>query len=153
MKKNLPKTIYMKKNIRTIVALLFASALLVTGCTKNNDPVDSNTPISQVITQGSWIVHYYFENGTDETSDFSGYSFTFAASGSFTATKSGVATNGTWSEITDDGKKKLVLNLATADPKLDNVNDDWVIVSKSNSLIELKDDNPARDEQLHFKKL
>jgi hypothetical protein len=142
----------MKKSIKTILTLVLMAGLLSTGCTRNNGGVDDNTPISQVITQGSWFVHYYFENGTDETSDFSGYSFTFATNGSFTATKAGVTTNGNWSEITDDGVKKLVLNLVTADPKLDNVNDDWVIVSKTADFIDLKDDNPARDEKLHFKK-
>jgi predicted secreted protein len=43
------------------------------------------------------------------------------------------------------------LNIVITDNKaMDHIQDDWVIISISNTEIRLKDDNPASMEELHF---
>lgn len=124
-----------------IMVVLFA-------CSKNNDADNNNPPY----TSGTWMVHLFTDSGTDETSDFAGYDFVFATDGKLTASKSGVTTMGTWSTRSDDGKQKLDLNLVTADAVLQQVNNDWVILSSSSTLMELGDDNVTSGEVLHFMK-
>ena len=79
----------------------------------------------------------YFFDDYDETSDFNGYSFTFNADGTALA-DNGMQTSGSWSTYTDSGVEKLDLNFGTMDP-LEELQDDWEILSVSADLIELRD--------------
>jgi hypothetical protein len=142
----------MKRLIRVLTVAVLAFSIIAASCTKSNNSVTNDTPIATVITQGSWFVHYYFDNGSDETSDYAAYSFTFNASGSVLATKSGVTITGSWTELSDDGLTKMQISFPVTDIKLNKLNDKWVISSKTNDLIQLKDDNPSKNEALHFKK-
>lgn len=132
------------------IAILVVLPLLLVlfACSKNNDADNNNPPY----TSGTWMVHLFTDSGTDETSDFAGYDFVFATDGKLTASKLGVTTTGTWATRTDDGLQKLDLNLVTTDAVLLHVNNDWVILSSSASLMELGDDNGASGEVLHFMK-
>jgi hypothetical protein len=132
------------------IAVLIALPLMLVlfACSKNNDADNNNPPY----TSGTWMVHLFTDSGSDETSDFAGYDFVFAADGKLTATKLGVTTSGTWAKRTDDGLQKLDLNLVTTDAVLLHLNNDWVIITSSASLLELGDDNGASGEVLHFMK-
>ncbi len=148
----------MKKNLRFILFALVCSISLV-ACDRFDDDDDNdptNTPANSVtnsyLINGSWRVSLLTDDGRDETSDYDGYTFEFAADGKLTATKAGVTTNGTWRTQRDDGSNELLIQLVTTDKDLDELNDDWDIVLSTNSKIELKDDNDERDEQLHFTK-
>lgn len=139
--------------------LLWAPALLAvlaTGCQNKTNtsvtPGGNSNSVSGTVTSGKWTISYFFDNDKEETSDYSGYSFEFKTDKTLSATRSGTTTTGTWSEITDDGLLRLVIMLNTTDDKLTELNDDWVIESKTDSQIKLKDDNPDRNEQLHFNK-
>ena len=129
--------------------VLFALPILLafSSCSKNND--SSNNP---PYTSGTWMIHLFTDSGNDETSDYAGYDFVFASAGTLTATKSGTTTSGTWSTRTDDGVKKMDINLVTTDANLLDLNNDWVIVSSSSSLLELADDNETSGEVVHFMK-
>ncbi|MBK7874118.1 MAG: hypothetical protein IPJ74_27455 [Saprospiraceae bacterium] len=84
----------------------------------------------------------------DETSDFSGYVFTFEQGGVFKSTKNGVTTTGTWQ--VNSSSNKLIINSGSAVKPLDDLSDDWIIVEKNDKLIKLKDDNDEHDEFLNF---
>lgn len=129
--------------------VLFALPVLLafSSCSKNND--SSNNP---PYTSGTWMIHLFTDSGNDETSDYAGYDFVFASGGTLTATKSGTTTSGTWSTRTDDGVKKMDINLVTTDANLLDLNNDWVIVSSSSTLLELADDNEVSGEVVHFMK-
>ena len=133
---------------RIAVLIVLPLMLVIFACSKNNDADNNNPPY----TSGTWMVHLFTDSGSDETSDFAGYDFVFATDGKLTATKLGVTTTGTWATRTDDGLQKLDLNLVTTDAVLLHVNNDWVILSSSASLMELGDDNGASGEVLHFMK-
>lgn len=133
---------------RIAVLIVLPLMLVLFACSKNNDADNNNPPY----TSGTWMVHLFTDSGSDETSDFAGYDFVFATDGKLTATKLGVTTTGTWATRTDDGLQKLDLNLVTTDAVLLHVNNDWVILSSSATLMELGDDNAASGEVLHFMK-
>lgn len=131
-------------------------AVIVTGCqnktSTNVTPSGNNSTVSETVTSGKWSVSYFYDNDKDETSDYSGYAFEFRSDKTLTATRNSVTTSGSWNETTDDGLPRLVIMLNTTDEKLTELNDDWVIESKTDKQLKLKDDNPDRNEQLHFSK-
>ena len=79
--------------LMSFAGIFFVTVLLQSSsCSKDDVPVSGTGDVS-----GAWKVSYYFDTG-DETSNFSGYSFTFNNGGIITATKAGVTVNCTWSQ-------------------------------------------------------
>jgi hypothetical protein len=126
--------------LKTVVFMLL-TILFFTGCTNN--------PSTNPSIGGTWKVSYYFDNGKDETSDFNGYLFEFQSDGVLVAKFSGQTVRGTWSENTSSNK--FIINISGND-RLDDTTDDWLIISKTATSIQLKDDNTSKNEQLHFSK-
>ena len=102
----------------------------------SNSGSNTTTGIEDVLTDGVWYVTYFFDD-YDETSDFNGYAFSFNADGSAVA-DNGVQTAGSWSIYTDSGVEKLDLNFGMMEP-LEELMDDWEIVSVSSDEIQLRD--------------
>lgn len=126
-----------------IIALIILSA----SCTRGLD----NNNATNVATSGTWRVTLFTDSGNDETSDFSGYTFSFNSNGVVTATKSGVSKNGTWSS----GSNKFNIDLGVKDDTnkpLGELTDDWKIISTSDTEIKLTDDNSSSNEFLTFTK-
>lgn len=139
-----------------LLAVICSISLVACDRSDDDDNDPTNTPANSVtnsyLINGSWRVSLLTDDGKDETSDYDGYAFEFAADGKLTATKAGVITNGTWRTQRDDGSNELLIQLVTTDRDLDELNDDWDIILSTNSKIELQDDNDERDEKLHFTK-
>ncbi len=95
-----------------------------------------NASLSPVLTSGTWYVSYFF-NDTDETTDYSGYIFTFNSNGTTQATINSNFLNGTWSNYIDGGEEKLELNYDGSN--LDELEDDWEVIEYSSTQIRLKD--------------
>ena len=102
----------------------------------SNSGSNTTTGIEDVLTDGVWYVTYFFDD-YDETSDFNGYAFSFNADGSAVA-DNGVQTAGSWSIYADSGVEKLDLNFGMMEP-LEELMDDWEIVSVSSDEIQLRD--------------
>lgn len=124
--------------MKKIFFLLLAGAFMLTACSKDDD--SNNGPSAAVATSlkaGTWRVTSFVENGTDRTSDFSSFTFTFSSSGAVAAANSILTATGTWATGTDDSKHKLVLDFST--PALfDEISEDWEIVSQSSAQISLR---------------
>ena len=127
---------------KTGLLLLIITSTLLISCSKDDDNNPTNTPPA-----GNWAISMYFDTG-DETSNFTGYTFSFAANGVVTATNGTNTVTGTWSQT---GTKFIVSFGAT--PVFDDLNDDWLIVEKTSTSIKLKEDNPAQDDRLEFTRL
>ncbi|MFC4632432.1 hypothetical protein ACFO3O_00825 [Dokdonia ponticola] len=97
-----------------------------------------NTLLEDILTAENsvWIVSSYIEEGIDETADFNGYEFEFNIDGTATATNSGDVTNGTWAHV--ENETELLLNFGTTVP-LDELQDNWDIISVTETQIELQD--------------
>lgn len=124
------------RNSRFLIAIVVILSAFVS-CTK--DPSGSDTSLSGIVVSGTWTVHLYSQNSTDLTATYAGYTFEFKTGGALTATKAGTTTSGTWAEVADSGKTKLVISwVGGAIPvALLEIEEDWVLNSKSSSLIEL----------------
>ena len=112
--------------------LLFCLVFALAACHKDDDkPSNNNLQLG-----GDWIISHFMEDGVDETSDFSGYTFRFS-NNVITATKNGSTTSGTYATGTDDSKSKLIIDLGSADP-LEELNEDWVILSSTSTTLQLQ---------------
>ena len=133
-------------NMKTI--LLSLSRLAVLGaCSKWQS---NQKQINNISTDGTWIVSSYVDDGDDETADFTTFRFTFLESGVLNATDL-LSSNsnpyaGSWS-ITDsnsndddDSLNDLDFNINfSVNNKLDDLSDDWDIISYTDTEIKLID--------------
>lgn len=87
-------------------------------------------------TGSVWLVGTYLDDGANETSDFNGFEFTFNTSGVVSAINGSNTVTGFWSSQND--ATKLDLDFRSNDP-LEELNDDWDVISISNNRIELQD--------------
>lgn len=131
------------KNILTVAAAAMFTILISShsGCSKddNNNTASQVSALSQTAQSSNWKITYFYDNSTDETAHYTGYSFVFNSNGTVTASKSGATTvTGTWSAGNDDSTIKLVLNFGTVTPFLE-LNDDWHLISQSSAMIKLQD--------------
>jgi len=139
----------------SIKLFLIALTLSVASCSKSTDdnPSSTSTDKSEQLT-GNWTVTYYFDSGKDETHDYNGYSFEFAADGSLKAVKGSSTYNGSWrigdsSSDDDSSSNKLVITI-TGNKYMDDLQDDWLIEKINSNEIWLKDDNLSSAEELRF---
>lgn len=131
--------------ISTLLPLAFA---LLTAC--SSDRNDDNSPAG--ITSGTWRVSTFSERGSDETGDFSGYTFSFGADGQATALKSGASKTGTWSM---DNNTRFNIDFGPktdANKPLGELSDNWKVISVTGREIRLTDDNVSSAEFLTFTK-
>ena len=109
-----------------ILSLLMLGFTLY-GCDLNDDSVMPQLDTSkEVLSSGSWVVSNYTEDNIDKTSYFSGYSLTFNDDASVKAEKNDVTVYGSWQEVVDSGKRKLVFDFEETQP-FDELTDDWEI--------------------------
>lgn len=153
------------KNIKLSIALSIAFAILLSSCSKEEDAtVDNVAEIQEVqstMQTGNWRITNLNDSGEDETADFTDYTFTFAEDGTITATNGTTTQTGTWSVINDrdddDTQDDIEFNILfsvsdTSD--FEDLNDDWDIVSISDTKIELIDLGDANEapERLTFER-
>jgi hypothetical protein len=135
--------------------LLLAFPLFIAACSKSDDPPGTNDTLTTILTQGTWTVHSYKNNGTDETSNYAGYVFTFNTNGSLMAEKTGNNTTGTWTEATDYyGKTTLALTWSGGGIPVEllKFQVDWILKSKSSTLVELTNTGGSGTSELHLHK-
>lgn len=126
-------------------------------CSNSDDSNDSNNNAAQIqaaitlTTNGSWRITSFVDSGQDETSDYTGYDFTFDANGTVTATNGATTQTGTWSITDDDSDNSddddsndddidFNINFPVPDTNdFEDLNDDWDIVSTSDTQISLMD--------------
>jgi hypothetical protein len=138
-----------KKNV--LIALVFAG--LLSSCTK--DDVNNIPEVQEVrstLQTGNWRLTKMIDSGEDETTDFAGYTFTFSENGTLTAVRENNTQTGRWSVINDrdrnEHKDDIEFNISFAVPEskdFDDLNNDWDIISISNTIIELIDRGDANE--------
>jgi hypothetical protein len=133
----------MKNTLLISTAILF---LALSACTNADDNNSSNPIVIDQVEDGliatDWKITYFNDSGDDETSDFSGYTFSFEDNGTITATKSNNTYTGTWSitdsNSNDDSPDDLDFNIFfNQSNELEELNEDWHFISQSDTKIEL----------------
>lgn len=118
-------------------------------CSDDNDSSNSSdpTPVINTVNQGTWRITLYEDSGVDETTNYSNYIFTFGANNVLTAANTNTYT-GSWSVTSDDinddsPSEDLDFNILFTSPSpasfVDDLSDDWDIVSYTATKIELVD--------------
>lgn len=122
-------------------------ATAFSSCTDEDDTVVNNsvdpTPVINVVNNGTWRVTFYEDSSVDETSNFTGYNFSFGAGNVLTATNGTNTYSGTWSVTSDNSlddspSNDLDFNIAFAAPaNFADLTDDWNIISYTAAKIQL----------------
>ncbi len=117
----------------SILFALKCSVILYFAACSNIEQFAVTKPATPDITQGTWKVNLFMDVNNDNTNDLAGYTFKFNTSGDLLAIKNDVEVKGHWTE--DDLSKRVTLNLTTADPVLEKLNNSWMITSAGNAQV------------------
>lgn len=137
----------MKKHFFYAVLLMMSFSLMSSTCSSDDDGSSSNNNTQEIaqieneVLSGTWRITSYVDSGQNETNDFSGYIFTFNVNGTLTATNSTTTYSGTWS-VTDSSSSSNDIDFNISVPEtndFEDLNDDWDIVSHSDTMISLID--------------
>lgn len=138
------------KKLKLISILSLVFVLNVASMCSDNDDSNSTadpTPVINTVSQGTWRITFYEDSGVNETTNYSNYIFTFGANGVLTAVNTNTYT-GSWSVTTDDStddspSNDLDFNILFTAPSpaifVDDLSDDWDIISYTSTKIELVD--------------
>ncbi len=118
-----------------LIAMKFAVIFYFAACTNVTDYTQAKS-VTPVVTRGNWKVNLYMDANNDKTNDFAGYSFSFANNGTVKAVKGALEISGNWYE--DNIANKVVIDMGTADPVLQTINDLWDVVEVSNLSVTLE---------------
>jgi hypothetical protein len=129
------------------IALGLFSLLLVLACSSddnNDDSKNTETQIEGNVQKGTWKITKFIDSGTNETSDFAGYNFTFFSSGVLNANNGTNNYDGSWSisdsNSNDDSQDDLDFNIFfNLTNQFEDLNDDWDFISQTATKIELID--------------
>lgn len=149
-----------------VLAVAFVM-VFTTSCSSSDDsstttaPIVDTTPIINTVSQGTWRVTKYIDHTKNETADFGGYTFTFGDGNVLTATNGPNTYTGVWSVVSsnssdddspDDSVDFNIIFTAPAD--FEDISDDWDILSRTATKIELVDDskNSSEIDYLTFEK-
>ncbi|WP_264566777.1 hypothetical protein [Flavobacterium sp. N3904] len=135
-----------------VIPIVFSVFLLnVAGMCSSDDDNSSTTGSNGIKTQvittassGTWKVTLFEENGVNETTNYTGYNFTFGSANVLTATNGTNSYTGTWSisdsNSNDDSLNDLHFNISFSAPKdFADLSDDWDIMERTDTRIKLKD--------------
>ena len=143
----------MKRTINFAMLLLLTFSLMSSTCSSDDDDnnINDNSAEIQDVTNiaetGTWVITYFYDTDSDETSDYTGYEFTFGANGVLTATNGMNTHTGTWS-VTDDSNSSddsnddddIDFNISfLSPPDFEELSDDWDIMTHTSTKIELTD--------------
>lgn len=145
----------MKKTnlLSTILGALLICFVSTSCSTDDNNNAEQIAQIKTFAQSGTWKITRFIDSGVNETSDFTGYNFTFEDNGTLTATNGTNTLSGSWSvtndsssssddDNSDDSSNDIDFNIffaVLASNNFEDLNDDWDIVSTSATTIQLID--------------
>jgi hypothetical protein len=136
------------KKIKLISAFIFLFIVTIfSSCSDEDDSTVNNsvdpTPVINIVNNGTWRVTLYEDSGVDETSNFTGYNFSFGAGNILSATNGTNTYSGTWSVTSDNSlddspSNDLDFNIAFSTPaNFAELTEDWNIISYTTTKIQL----------------
>lgn len=116
-------------------------SVFINSCSNNDDDDGHhNGNTTGIVIDGAWKVSLFQEDNVNQTNHFSSYAFEFNSSGVLTASNDILTMTGNWNNGGDDSGNKLNIDFPTAqdDSPFEEISEDWNILSKTPSKIELK---------------
>ena len=134
---------------RIFSSLLIVVIIIASSCS----PGSTTATAGQIVTSGTWKITLFSESGIDGTINYDGYVFTFSDGGTVTVVKSGATKTGTWGVSGSPGKFNIDLGAKVdANKPLGQLTYIWKILSNTETVIRLTDDNASSNEFLTFSK-
>lgn len=116
-------------------------------CSNDDDVIPSPSvnpaPVINTVKSGTWRITFFEDSGSNETSNFTGYTFTFGSSSVLTATNGVNTYTGTWSVTSDNSNddspsNDLDFNIAFASPpNFEELTEDWNILELTSTKVRL----------------
>ncbi len=105
-------------------------------------------------SESGWVITSFMEDGSDITSQFSGYRFRFFNDGQFRLVNpSDEVTLGSYRIFMDDGVQEFKISLPTGLPyHVRELDDDWYVEQITANRISLREFDEGKTEQLIFEK-
>lgn len=131
-----------------ILAVMIGGSFFANSCSSDDSGSstdDTALEVSNTVTSGTWHITSYIDSGNDETSDFSGYNFTFSGNSVLTASNGTNTYTGNWivtdSDSDDDNPSgDIDFNIIFLEPaSFSDLTDDWDVQSRTATKIELID--------------
>ncbi|MFC3879710.1 hypothetical protein ACFOSV_05965 [Algoriphagus namhaensis] len=133
----------------------FVLTFLLFSCDdEDKDPIlnASEEELVNTVENSVWRISLFIEDGKDETSDYSGITFNFLPAGKIEAFNGGqLMEEGTWKTLRDDGKLEFWITF-TQNEILEEISDDWYVLSMTATKIEMEDDNDQFIDKLTLQK-
>lgn len=128
--------------MKLAIILSLALVVVLSSCTEDSTMIKDS--LMSTVKKGSWRITYFWDTDKDETNHFTGYNFTFGASGVLTATNDTNTYSGTWSvtdsNSNDDSMDDLHFNIAFTSPAdFEELSDDWEIIEFTSTKLRLTD--------------
>lgn len=133
--------------LKLISVLIAVIVLFIPSACSDDDDTQSTsvdpTPVINTVNNGTWRVTLFNDSGNVETSNFTGYNFTFGPSSVLTAINGSTTVTGTWSVTSDNSgddspSNDLDFNIAFSAPaNFVELTEDWNIISYTSTKIEL----------------
>ena len=142
------------KKLLSIAAL----AVFAVSCTRQVSTPSSNdngNSINSTTVTGNFSITKFTDNSSmdDHTTDFAGYSFQFTNDGKIVATKGSFREEGSYSEKPSHEGEGAKLTISFSSDALKEISKSWLIVTITDSEIDLRDDDPSSNEVLQFSAL
>lgn len=120
-----------------------------TNTISSSAPVNSATGLNASSPTGNWSIHLLIEDGFDITRNFQGFTFKFSNSGTLEAAKSSSVFTGRWRIERDFPSDEFYLDFP-AGTILEELDDDWYVVEKTDHLLVLEERDGALVDRLVF---
>ena len=125
--------------------------LVLSGCKKAVQNAQQDLVI-QAMTSGQWVVSSFTQNGSDITTNFTGYKFQYYSNYTVDAIKNGVVENtGTWNG--DPSTMMITANFTNAISPIDLINGDWHIDDNSWTYVVASQASGSTIKRLRLEKL
>ena len=113
---------------KAALLLIISLCILSNSCKKYIQQQEQNAAIN-IITNGTWYVKQYLQNGTDITASLTTYNFQFKSDGTVTGTKDSISVTGTWTaNITN---RTITSSFPAGSGALNNLDAVWKITDSS----------------------
>jgi hypothetical protein len=135
------------KKICLILLFAIVFVLNTASMCSSDDSTYSQNPNDVVNTMlnGTWVITNFNEDGVDNTSNFSGFTFTFGSANLLTATNGSENYSGFWSVTNDDSSDDspsssgVDFNIVFGAPaNFVELSDDWDVIERTATKIRLR---------------
>ncbi len=141
----------MQRFFYLIIGVLSISTLI--RCSKNDHLIGSNaTIVTTNDVLGKWQITEYSDSGVVKTDDVSGISIQFNSDGAFSIFKEDSLFTGNWELQPVAGLDHLEISVSTQQYPYGIFDDDWLVVEKSTSTLNLANTSIIRKKFLNLQR-